>query len=528
MTALVGSRQLERLLLRRDRLWWPVWTVLIVLMQTATVGTYATLYPSAADRAGLTATMAHNSSLLALYGPAFDLSNAGGFSAWRVYGYTCLLGGLAALLGVIRHTRAEEETGRLELLRSGVLGRHSSLAAALTTVAGWSVVSGALVTAGMAGQHLPLRGSLVMGLGLTLTMTTFAAVGAVAAQLTEHGRTARAVAGAVLGAAYLLRAIGDSSTGLSFLSWLSPIGWAQQSRPYAGERPLVLLVPVVATTALVTVAVALESRRDLGAAPFASRLGPARGGMRSVAGLVSRLQRASLIGWAVGMAVAGLALGAVAGGVLDLVAQTPRAADILRDMGGAGAIVDTYFAALVPLLGTVGALLGVIAVGRVASEETDHRSELVLATATTRQGLFGAHLLWALGGAVALMLVAGATMGLGAVATGGETGRVLGLVGAALAQVPAMWVVIGVGALGVALGPRYAVVGWIVDGFCLVIAWIAPLLGLPEAVLRISPFHQLPHLPGGPMHWTPLVVLTLVALALTAASLAAYRRRDLG
>lgn len=526
MTALVGSRPLGRLQLRRDRLWWPVWVVVIVVMQTATVGSYATLYPTAADRAALGTTMAGNPSLLALYGPAFDLSNPGGFSAWRVYGYTCLLGGLAALLGVIRHTRGEEESQRMELLRSGVLGRHSSLAAALATVAVWSVVSGALVAAGMAAQGLPLRGSLVMGLGLTLAMTTFAAVGAVAAQLVEHARTARGIAGAALGAAYLLRAIGDSSHELSYLSWFSPIGWAQQSRPYAGERPLVLLLPLVATAALVVVAVGLEGRRDLEAAPFASRLGPPRGGMRSVYGLVSRLERGSLIGWVVGVAVAGLALGAIAGGVLDLVAQTPAAAEILRHMGGAGAMVDTYFAALVPLIAAVGALLGVSAVGRLAAEEGDHRVELVLATATTRRRLLAAHLLWAFGGAVVLMLVAGAALALGAAASG-EARGLLALTGACLAQVPAMWVVIGVGAVGVTLGPRYAVAGWVADGFCLFIAWIAPLLGLPGAVLAISPFHHLPHLPGGSMHWAPLVVLTLVGLALAGASLVAYRRRDL-
>lgn len=142
MSTLVGIRHLQRLQLRRDRLWWPIWVAVIVLMQTATVGTYATLYPTATERVGLTDTIGHNTSLLALYGPAFDLSTAGGFMSWRVYGYTLLLGGLAAVFSVIRHTRAEEESDRMELLRAGVLGRHASLAGALGSVALWSLVPG--------------------------------------------------------------------------------------------------------------------------------------------------------------------------------------------------------------------------------------------------------------------------------------------------------------------------------------------------------------------------------------------------
>ena len=38
-----------------------------------------------------------------------------------------------AILLVVRHTRAEEETGRAELVGAGVVGRHAPLAAALIT-----------------------------------------------------------------------------------------------------------------------------------------------------------------------------------------------------------------------------------------------------------------------------------------------------------------------------------------------------------------------------------------------------------
>ena len=50
----------------------------------------------------------------------------------------------------------------------------------------------------------------------------------------------------VLAVAYLVRAVGDVSGDAEMpspLSWLSPIGWGQQVRPYAGDRFAVLLDP---------------------------------------------------------------------------------------------------------------------------------------------------------------------------------------------------------------------------------------------------------------------------------------------
>ena len=87
------------------------------------------------------------------------------------------------------------------------------------------------------------------------------------AQLTEGARTANGIVAVILGVSYLLRALGDSAAdgGTRWLSWLSPIGWAQQVRPFAGDRWLVALLPVALLLVAMTAAFALVRRRDVGA-----------------------------------------------------------------------------------------------------------------------------------------------------------------------------------------------------------------------------------------------------------------------
>ncbi len=122
-------------------------------------------------------------------------------------------------------------------------------------VAGMDVAVGVLVAGSLVAEGLPTAGSLAFGLSFTLLGFVFAGVALVAAQVSENTRVVYGAAGAVLGASFVLRAVGDIGDGT--LSWLSPIGWAQKARPFAGERWWPFLFLVVAAVVLVAVAAAL-------------------------------------------------------------------------------------------------------------------------------------------------------------------------------------------------------------------------------------------------------------------------------
>jgi ABC-2 type transport system permease protein len=519
-----------RLALRRDRVWWPAWLVVLVAQVVATAGAYESLFPTAQSRTGLGSTLGRNTSLRAMYGRAFDLTSAGGFTAWRVGGFVAVFVALMSLLAVIRHTRAEEEAGRLELLRSGVVSRHSPLTAALLVTVVANLVLAAAVVVGLVAEGLPVAGATALALGFLSAGIVFAGVGAVTAQISENARPARGMAVSVLGAAFLLRAVGDSSDSATWLSWLSPIGWTQQVRPFAGERWQVLLLPLVGGSVLIALGVLLEGHRDFGSGLRPAPLGPERAaaGLSTPAGLAWRLQRGSLLAWVVGVAIFAAAIGSVANGVLDILKGNPQLEQFIALLGGEQSLIDEFFAAVLPVMATVATIHTVQAMLRLRSEEIETRVEQVLGTAVTRTRLLGSHLVHAVASPVILMTVIGLSAGGAYAVAARDAGKVWAVLGGALVLIPAMWVFTGLTLALIGTAPERSVLAWGALAASAVLGQLGPILQLPSTVLRISPFTNVPKLPGPTPDLLPLAVLTLIAAALITLGILTFRRRDIG
>ena len=152
---------------------------------------------------------------------------------------------ILSILTVIRHTRAEEESGAAELVLSSVVGRYARTYAALILVGGVNAILAVTMTLAMAATGFGVVDTAAMCLGITGVSMVFGAVAAVTAQLWRQARTATGAAMGALALAALVRGIGDviDNSG-SALSWFSPIAWAQQMRPFVDLRwwPFALLV----------------------------------------------------------------------------------------------------------------------------------------------------------------------------------------------------------------------------------------------------------------------------------------------
>lgn len=531
MTALTGTGGLVRLILRRDRFVLPAWVIVPALIPVNFVAATDSLYPTAADRLQYAQTSGTNPTFLALYGPLYS-SDLGGIVAQRS-GFIPVIIGLISALMVVRHTRTEEEAGRRELLGATVTGRGAGLAAALIVTMAANLVLAALLTAGMAGQGLPLAGSLAFGLQLAAAGCVFAAVAGVTAQLSEGAGAARGTAVAALGAAFAIRMaadVGGAGNGLSWLAWLSPLGWGTRLRAYGGERWWTLLLVAALIALLVAAAGVLSARRDVGAGVLPPKLGPADGPRRLSGsfGLGWRLQSRPLYGWLAGFAALGVVYGAVAGGVGDMVKDNPDLAKIFTRIGGRSGITDAYFASIMSTLGLIAAAYAVSATLRLRTEEAGQRAEPLLATPAGRLRWASSHLAFALLGPVAALGVAGLAAGVAHGLDTGDLGReVPRVLGAALAQLPAVWLV---GAIGLALfgmAPRFTGGAWAAVGVFAVVTLFGAGLNLNQWALDVSPFTHIPKLPGQSFTATPMIWLVAITAVLSTLGLVAFRRRDI-
>lgn len=530
MNELAGTSTLVRLALHRSRVLIGVWLAVFVGMAALSSSATVDLYPTAADRLQAADAVNQSSALVAFYGRIYDPTSIGAIAMIKMGGIGAVFVAMLAVVLVVRHTRADEEAGRTELLGATATGRLAPLAAALTVVALTSVALAVLTAAGLAATGLPVDGSIAFGLAWAGVGLAFGAIAAVIVQLTPSARTATSLSAGVLAAVYLVRAVGDAAdeAGPRWLSWLSPIGWGQQFRPFAGNRWWVLLITLGFTAVVGIGAFALAARRDLGTGAIPTRPGPATAspGLRSSLALAWRLHRVSFIGWAVGFAGMGALLGNLASNVESFMGSE-QAREFFTKLGGEKALMDAFLAVELSFAGIVAAAYGISVIVRLGTEEHELRTEPVLATAVSRIRWAGGHIAVAVGGTAALLVLAGVSAGLAHGAAIGDLGETGQVVVAALVQLPAALVLVAIAIAGYGLGPRATTVGWIALAAFVLLAELGPLLNLSQWVLDLSPFAHVPKLPGGAFTATPVVALSLVAVAIVAAGLARYRHRDI-
>lgn len=524
-----GTLGILRLYLRRDRISLPLWVLLLsVPLATVYVGSVESVYPDAAARAGFVASIMASPAQRALYGQVYN-DSLGAVGMWKAGMFHALLA-VAVILTVIRHTRADEETGRTELVDSTAVGRYASLSAALLLSFGASFATGAIGAAGLLATNVAPGGSVAFGAALAGSGLVFTAVAAVAAQLSPSARFARGAAFAVLGLAFTLRAIGDAGSGA--LSWLSPLGWSLQVRPYAGDRWWVLLLHLATTAALTAVAYRLLAGRDVGAGLVAERAGPGAASplLGNVFGLAWRLDRGSVLLWTVGLGLYGLLMGSVVHGIGDELGDSAVARDIVARMGGTSALEEAFIAVAFTMMGMVAAAFAVSLTLRLHQEESAQRAETTLAGAVSRTRWLATHVVAALLGSAVAMLAAGVAGGLVYGVAAGDSGllgaKLATVVGSAAVQLPAVWLPCAVTLALFGIAPRFTPVAWgVLVGF-VALYLIGSLAGFPQLLLDLEPFAHIPRVGSGftavPLFW----LLAIDAVLITLGAIA-FRRRDL-
>lgn len=528
---LTGLATLLRFMLRRDRAVLPAWVFGTALLGLYLMAAVETVAGSEQDLTGL-AVMMDDPTMRLLTGPGY-VDGAGitqeAFFAGGYLLYVLLIVALMNIFLIARHTRSEEQTGRAEMVRANVVGRHATSAAALSLLTGANLVVGVLLVGAGTLVGFPAAGTVLVGSAAAATGMVFAAAAACAAQVFAFSRAASGAVGALLGVMFLVRGAGDiPSPGGSWVSWLSPLAWAQQTAPYVHDRAWPLLLSIGLSLVLIVLAFRLSVARDLGAGMVAPRPGPAQAsaGLGTPLGLAHRILRGTLRGWG-----AAILLWAVV--MVSMVESMRRTAQdmpaMITQLLPPEHMVDSYLGMTALLTALLAGAAVVAGMQHVLAEEPRGRAESVLAAPVSRVRWLASHLTVLSGGLLVLVTAAGLVCGGIAAAQLGEADRILQVTMAFLQQMPAVLAVAGAVTLAFGWMPRIlGILGWSVVGFGLFASFVGQALELPEAVEALSVFGHLAELPVEDFDAAPFWWLTAAGLLGMVLGVLGFRRRQVG
>jgi ABC-2 type transport system permease protein len=529
-STLVGTGRLLRFMLRRDRLRLLIWPLGIALLYAGSLGEYVLLGENP-DGMAVRAALMRTPAMISMAGPGYGVENytPGAAVANELILWIVLTLAVMSILQVVRHTRAEEESSRSELVRAGAVGRHSSSVAAMLQVLIANVLIAVVSGLVLVAFEFDVAESFTMTFAIALGALVFGAVALVAAQAMEHGRGATGISLAVLGGAYLLRVIGDiQEEHGSVLSWLSPIGWVQQTRAFVDLRWWPLGLCVAAILLLIALAGVLGSRRDFGAGLVAVRGGRADAAptLTGPLALAWIQQRMGLMWTTLGLGLMWFASGTVVEAVPEMaesMADNPVYAAILSQ----GEDMVRTFLGVFGLYAGLGAAAYAVAMTlRAKGEEEAGRTELALAKPVGRGRWLASGLTWALLGTAVVQVSGVLALWAGAVASGLDEPGFRDYLDLALAYLPALVVIAGLAAALYAWLPKATGIVWVLFTYMFVVGLFADLFDLPGWARRISPFWWV----GNPMldgvEASHMWGLSGVAAALLLLAFTGFRRRD--
>ena len=531
MTTFTGTGALLRFALRRDRLVLPAWIAILLAYTVGGAAAAIALYPDLATRLEAAAAVNDMPALVMLYGRIWDPTSLGAVAMMKPLGFGGVFAALFGILLVTRHSRAEEESGRLELLATQPIGRLAPTASALLLTAAVMAILAIGNGFGVAAAGLPASSAWAFACSTSLTGLHFAAVAVFYGQVTRSSRTANVLALSELALAFLLRGSADvagDATSAAWWSWLSPLGWQEQVRPFAGDHYAPMLLFVASAFIIVVWEFRLARARDFDAGLLPQRDGrdSAKPALRTSFALAVRLQRGLLVGMVVSFAIMSWLLGSIVSDVQRMF-DSPQMAELVRRMGGSANMVDAFTSFELGFVAIISALCGVVLAKRFGTEEQAGRIEPLLASAVSRARVMSAFLVVALLGTTALQLVLGLGFG---VANGMQLGSFEGLprtIGAACVYLPAIWLIVCIALALAALSPALTNVSWLVVSGVLIIGEFGAMFAWPQWLMNLSPFTHVPRMPSVPMAWMPTLLLLGLALSVGASALAWYRKRDL-
>ncbi|MTH51879.1 ABC transporter permease [Bacillus mangrovi] len=506
-----------------------IWLISLGFFTIAVPLAFDGLYATQHERDAMALTMA-NPAMTAMIGPA-DLSRytLGVMTSHQMLLMTAVVTGIMSILLVSRHTRADEEEGRLEMVRSLAAGRLAYLQASFIVMLTVCILLALGTGTGLYAlglQSMDLEGSMLYGAALGATGLFFTGVAAVFAQLSDSSRGTVGLSVAFLLSAYLIRALTDVSN--EDLSWISPLSWVTKAEVYDSNRWLPVLLLAAAALLLYAAAIWLNAIRDLGRGLLPSRAGKTHASrfLKSPAGLIFRLQRTGMLSWVAGMFVLGASYGSVLGDLETFLSDNEMMQQLFQPEEGM-TVIEQFIPLLLIVISLIAVIPSILSILKLRSEEKKDRLVHLLGRAVSRNELLAGYFTAAVFTGF-LMITLGA-LGLWSAGTAAAEGGISFqmILGAAWAYFPAMLVMVSIAAALIGFIPKWAGAIWFYVVYSFITLYFGELFQFPEWAGKLSPFGYVPHIPVDEFTAMPLILLSAAALLMTSAGFTGFSKRDI-
>ena len=530
MTSVYGLSRYSRFIVRRERVVSLIWIVCMVGFSAVFAAMYPSLFPTKTDMLTMAATM-DTPAMVAMMGPVYGLEkiNPAIIMAQECLIWTMIPAAVMNIFFVNRHTRRDEERGRLEIFRALPVGRLTNAASAIGCAFLLNLVISLLTAAGLLAVNIEgttAAGAFVYGFSVGAVGFFFAALTLLTAQLFTTSRGTLGWAFAALGAFYILRASGDMAENA--LAYISPLGLGLRVFAFYEDNFLPVAVLLAEAAVIGAAALAVCAKRDIGEGVVPARPGRKNASrfLRTPMGLAWRLLRGNAFAWAAAAFMLGAAYGSVVG-EMDRFLESNAMMKQMLEAGGAGnSLIDNFVAMICSVMSMIVAIPVISAVMKIRAEEKRGRLEQIFSKAVPRGKMFGCYILIAFLESAAMLFL----LALGLYAASAPTGLLQAgtVFKAAFVYLPAQWAMIGLSALLAGLLPRLTALIWAMFAYSFLMVYFGRLLDLPEWCAKLSPFGNIPQLPVQAFNAAPPAVLIVIAAALTMIGLKAFGRRDIG
>jgi len=534
------------LIIKREKFISTVWIAILVLSSFGIAPAVASMFPDAASRAQFAASI-NNPIMIAIMGPVYGLDN---YTAGAMYSNVMLLWYLipTAIMNIffiIRHTRGDEDAGRVEVVRSLPSGRLAGINAAILGAIILNIILGILTAAALyitGIDSMDLRGSITFGAVTAATGLVFAAIAALFAQLASGAGSASTLSMITMGVFYILRAIGDVRE-IELIAYISPLGLAQRTQVYVQNHVWPILVLLIIAVVISIASYVLSSVRDMGQGFIAPKQGPANAhkSLLSPLGLTWRLLRSAVITWIVIMVVLSASYATMVTDITSFVGDSPEyltiigvpvdKLDTMSDADKNRVIVESFgtFVTVIMTLMCITPLLTTVLKAR--AQEREGLAEHVYAAAVSRSHYLGGYVLLAFLTSIVLQFLTAIFLYFPAEMIAGNANpfTLQEVLTQFLSFLPAQWVMIAVCVFFVGLLPGLTGIVWGYFGVVVFVSFLGGLF-LPDWAPALSPFHFVPQpqpMVDFVLNFTPLIVLTIISAVLTIFGFIGYKKRDL-